>query len=163
MRHYLVLLAGLSLSGLVVSLSFLNTTSTRVSAAPVQLLAQAKRSGNVGGALAKQLQGKPVVVDIYASWCPACKNIAPTLSQLKRQYGNNVHFVVLDVSDRTKASQAEQQARALGLGQFFSANKSQTGMVAIIDPTTGNILTQYRNNANKSDYTTVLNAALSRR
>jgi thiol-disulfide isomerase/thioredoxin len=31
-------------------------------------------------ALAKQLQGKPVVVDIYASWCPACKNIAPTFS-----------------------------------------------------------------------------------
>jgi thiol-disulfide isomerase/thioredoxin len=35
------------------------------------------------GALAPQLQGKPVVVDIYATWCSGCKNIAPTLSDLK--------------------------------------------------------------------------------
>uniref|UniRef100_UPI0035932352 TlpA family protein disulfide reductase n=1 Tax=Chamaesiphon sp. TaxID=2814140 RepID=UPI0035932352 len=43
-------------------------------------------ASSVGGPLAQQLQGKPVVVDIYASWCPACKNIAPTVSQLKQQY-----------------------------------------------------------------------------
>jgi thiol-disulfide isomerase/thioredoxin len=39
-------------------------------------------------ALAKELQGKPVVVDIYATWCGACKNIAPTLSSIKQQYKN---------------------------------------------------------------------------
>jgi thiol-disulfide isomerase/thioredoxin len=44
--------------------------------------------------LAKQLQGKPVVVDIYASWCPGCKNIAPTLSQLRQQYIGKVNFVM---------------------------------------------------------------------
>jgi thiol-disulfide isomerase/thioredoxin len=32
-----------------------------------------------GAALAPSLQGKPVVVDIYASWCPACRTIEPTL------------------------------------------------------------------------------------
>jgi thiol-disulfide isomerase/thioredoxin len=32
--------------------------------------------------LAKQLQGKPVVVDIYASWCGGCKNIVPLLLAL---------------------------------------------------------------------------------
>ncbi|MGF1589840.1 MAG: thioredoxin family protein, partial [Pleurocapsa sp.] len=37
----------------------------------------ASKTENVGGTLAQQLQGKPVVVDIYASWCSACKNIAP--------------------------------------------------------------------------------------
>ena len=49
------------------------------------------------GALAKELQGKPVVVDIYATWCAGCKNIAPTLSQIKQQYKNTAHFVVFDV------------------------------------------------------------------
>ena len=122
----------------------------------------ASKGGNVGGPLVKQLQGKPVVVDIYASWCPACKNVAPTLSQLKKEYAGQANFVVLDVSDQAKASQAAAKARQLGLGQYFDANKSQTGMIAIIDPATGNILVQHRNNANKTAYTSVLNAALKR-
>ncbi len=70
--------------------------------------------------------------------------------------------MVLDVSDRSKASQAAAKARQLGLGQYFDANKSQTGMIAIIDPATGNILAQHRNNADKTAYTSVLNAALKR-
>jgi len=147
----------------------LNNTcySTPTTALPSPTIAQANpcaaKKANVGGSLAKQLQDKPVVVDIYASWCPACSNIAPTFSQLKKEYAGKVHFVVFDVSDKSKTNQAEAKARQLGLGQFFAANKSQTGMVAIIDPATGNVLAQHRNNPNKSAYTSVLNAAFSRR
>ncbi|WP_107669304.1 thioredoxin domain-containing protein [Cyanothece sp. BG0011] len=118
---------------------------------------------NVGGPLARELQGKPVVVDIYASWCAACKNIAPTLSQLKQQYQGKAYFVVLDVSDQAKARQAEARARQLGLGDFFAQHKSQTGTVTIVDPANGNILTQHRNNNKLSDYTSVLDAAISQR
>jgi thiol-disulfide isomerase/thioredoxin len=123
----------------------------------------AAKQGNVGGPLARQLQGKPVVVDIYASWCAACKNVAPTLSQLKQDYAGKAHFIVLDVSDRSKAAQSARKAQELGLGRFFEANKSQTGMIAIIDPATGNILAQHRNNANKSAYSSVLNSAISQK
>ncbi|MDJ0730694.1 MAG: thioredoxin family protein [Crocosphaera sp.] len=120
-------------------------------------------SRSVGGPLAKELQGKPVVIDIYASWCTACKNIAPTLSQLKKQYQGKAHFIVLDVSDKAKASQAEAQARQLGLGNFFAQNKSQTGSITIVDPANGNILSQHRNNSNLNDYTSVLDSAISQR
>jgi thiol-disulfide isomerase/thioredoxin len=123
----------------------------------------AAKKENVGGPLAPRLQGKPVVVDIYASWCPACQNIAPTLEQLKTQYGDDIHFIVLDVSDRAKTSQSETLATELGLSDFFAANRSQTGMVAIIDPATGNILAQHRNNANLTDYTSVIDSAISQR
>lgn len=175
----------LCLSSLVVTVSLVAATSVRTSATPNQRTSQlnacasrnpcagknpcasanpcASRNSNVGGPLARQLQGKPVVVDIYASWCAACKNIAPTLSQLKKDYEGKAHFVVLDVSDKSKASQAEARARQLGLEQFFAAHKSQTGMVAIIDPATGNILAQHRNNPNLADYTSVLNSAISQR
>ncbi|MBD2188438.1 TlpA family protein disulfide reductase [Pseudanabaena mucicola] len=121
------------------------------------------QSASVGGSLAKKLQGKPVVVDIYASWCSACKNIAPTLSQLKQQYAGKVHFVVLDVSDRSTTAQSETIAKELGLSAFFAANKTQTGSLTIVDPSTGKILSQQRNNPNKDTYTKVLDAALAKK
>ncbi|MFN4966575.1 MAG: TlpA family protein disulfide reductase, partial [Pseudanabaena sp.] len=109
------------------------------------------------------LQGKPVVIDVYASWCSACKNIAPTLSQLKKEYAGKVHFVVLDVSDRASTAKSEAIANELGLGNFFAANKTQTGSLTIVDPSTGKVLSQHRNNANKATYTKVLDAALSKK
>jgi thiol-disulfide isomerase/thioredoxin len=127
-----------------------NAVSVKASAATI---AQA-------GALSKKFQGKPVVVEIYASWCPACKNVAPTFSQLKKEYAGKANFLVFDVSDQGSTSRARNAAQQAGLGQFFSQNISQTGLIAIIDPATGNILTQHRNNPDKSDYTSVLDAAI---
>jgi thiol-disulfide isomerase/thioredoxin len=132
-------------------------TQNAVTPTSVQMIAQAS---NVGGALAKKLQGKPVVVDIYASWCPACKNIAPTMAQLKRDYAGKATFVVFDVSDQGKTAKSKALAKQLGLSKFLAENMSQTGLVAIVDPANGNILTQHRNNSNKSDYASVLDAAI---
>jgi thiol-disulfide isomerase/thioredoxin len=111
--------------------------------------------------LAKQLQGKPVVVDIYASWCPGCKNIAPTLSQLKQQYGNKMHFVVFDVSDSKKTQVSMKMAAKLGLAEFFNANKSKTSTVAIIDPATGKVIKQFENNPELAEYTTVIDRSIA--
>ncbi len=115
---------------------------------------------SVGGPLAQKLQGKPVVVDIYASWCPACKNIAPTVSQLKEQYAGKVEFVVLDVSDKSTTTEAEAKAQELGLSKFLADNKTQTGSLTIVDPSTGKILAQYRNNPDKTAYSQILDKAL---
>jgi thiol-disulfide isomerase/thioredoxin len=120
-----------------------------------------KAANSVGGPLAKQLQGKPVVVDIYASWCPACKNIAPTVSKIKQQYGNKITFVTLDVSNKASSDKAEAKAKQLGLSKFFAANKTQTGSLTIVDPATGNILGQERNNAELTAYSTVLDSAIA--
>jgi thiol-disulfide isomerase/thioredoxin len=117
---------------------------------------------SVGGPLAKQLQGKPVVVDVYASWCPACKNIAPTVAQLKQKYAGKVEFVVLDVSDKSSTTKVEAKAKELGLSEFFAANKTQTGSLTIVDPATGNILTQQRNNPDITAYAKVLDAAITK-
>jgi thiol-disulfide isomerase/thioredoxin len=122
-----------------------------------------KAATSVGGPLAQQLQGKPVVVDIYASWCPACKNIAPTVSQIKQQYAGKINFITLDVSSKSSSSKAEATAKKLGLSKFFAANKTQTGSLLIIDPATGNILTQQKNNPDLSAYSTVLDSAIAQK
>jgi len=111
-------------------------------------------------ALAPELQGKPVVVDIYASWCPACKSIAPTLSKLKQQYSGKVNFVVFDVSDRGSTASAQNRAKQLGLNNYFQAKKSQTALVAIINPANGEVIQEFRGNANVKDYQMALDKAL---
>ena len=113
-------------------------------------------------ALAPELQGKPVMVDIYASWCPGCKSIAPTLSKLKQQYSGKVNFVVFDVSDRGSTASAENRAKQLGLNSYFQAHKSQTALVAIINPATGEVIQEFRSNANIKDYQMSLNKAFQK-
>jgi thiol-disulfide isomerase/thioredoxin len=157
MRKLTTIFLGLALGTLTLLELPAQATNTQQNAvlvqAPVANVAQA-------GALSKKFQGKPVVVEIYASWCPACKNVAPTVSQLKKQYAGKANFLVFDVSDQGSTSRARNAAQQAGLGQFFSQNISQTGLVAIIDPATGNVLAQHRNNPDKSDYTSVLDAAI---
>jgi thiol-disulfide isomerase/thioredoxin len=122
--------------------------------------ASKKAATSVGGPLAKQLQGKPVVIDVYATWCAACKNIAPTVSQIKQQYGNKITFITLDVSTKASSAKAEATANQLGLSEFFAANKTKTGSLLIVDPATGNILTQQKNNPDLTAYSTVLDSAI---
>lgn len=137
------------------------TTILNVPISEVSNAGEIRVAATMAKPLAEELQGKPVVVDIYATWCPGCKNIAPTLSRLRQEYGNKAHFVVFDVTDRTTTQAAEAKARQLGLSEFLAANKSQTSMVAIIDPATGMILKQFRNNPNQRDYKAVLDMAIS--
>jgi thiol-disulfide isomerase/thioredoxin len=125
-----------------------------VAAQPIRIAA--------AGALAPELQGKPVIVDIYASWCPGCRNIAPTLQGLKTRYQDKANFVVFDVSDRKTTAEAAAMAKKLGLTSFFNANKASTSTVAIIDPASGKVLKQFRNNANANDYAAIIDAYVAK-
>jgi thiol-disulfide isomerase/thioredoxin len=141
--------------GAVAAIQNISTPSAKLPA-PATLIAKGETSP-----LAKKLQGKPVVVDIYATWCPACKNIAPTLSQLRQQYGTKASFVVLNVTDAKTTKASMKMATELGLTSFFNANKSKTATVAIIDPATGKIIKQFYNNAEIADYNSVLDRAIA--
>lgn len=155
-KSFLVLSLSVGSSSAAFGLTALVNAKPELSASqPVRI------AGAMAKPLAQQLQGKPVVVDIYASWCPGCKNIAPTLSSLKQQYQGKANFVVFDVSDRETTRMAEAKAKQLGLSEFLMANKTQTSMVAIIDPATGKVLKQFRNNPNQNDYVAVLNPAIA--
>ncbi|MCG9893343.1 MAG: thioredoxin domain-containing protein [Thermosynechococcaceae cyanobacterium MS004] len=102
-----------------------------------------------------------MVVDVFATWCAGCKNIKPTLSQLKQDYADKAHFVVLDVTDKGTLQETEASAAKLGLAKFLETTKSKTSTVAIVDPATGKVLAMFKNNPNKEDYTKVLDTALT--
>jgi thiol-disulfide isomerase/thioredoxin len=111
--------------------------------------------------LAQELQGKPVFVQIYHDECPTCRAFKPTLSSLQQQYGNSVHFVALNISTKSTTQDTVVKAEQLGLSNFFNAHRSQGGAVAIFNPSTGEVLTQYRQNLNKADYVKALDLAIA--
>ena len=59
------------------------------------------------------LEGKPVVLNFWASWCVPCKDEAPMLSRAAETYGDSVHFVGVDVKDARSDALAFVEAEGL--------------------------------------------------
>jgi thiol-disulfide isomerase/thioredoxin len=55
-------------------------------------------------ALLAQLQGTPVVLNIWASWCGPCRDEAPLLTAAAQKYGHQVQFLGVDILDQTGAA-----------------------------------------------------------
>ena len=54
----------------------------------------------------RQFQGRPVVVNFFASWCTPCRLEMPDFERVHQQLGDEVHFVGLNLqedADRARA------------------------------------------------------------
>jgi len=50
-------------------------------------------------ALIDTLEGKPVVVNFWGSWCPPCEDEAPHLAEVSEEFEGQVQFLGVDIVD----------------------------------------------------------------
>ena len=47
---------------------------------------------------------KPVLVDLWATWCRPCLMVAPILDELSEEYDGRINFVKVDVDQNPKTA-----------------------------------------------------------
>lgn len=49
---------------------------------------------------------KPAIIDFYASWCGACRIVAPMLESLAKEYGEDIYIYKVDVEKEKELAAA---------------------------------------------------------
>ena len=63
--------------------------------------------------------GKPVVVNFWASWCPPCKGEMPDFEAVYQKYGDDVQFMMVNLTDGQQETTASAKAYIEGQGYTF--------------------------------------------
>ena len=122
-------------------------------------VAPAFAAGSDAGAGPVAAKKKVTVAIIKAEWCSACKKVEPIMMELMQKYGENVEFVMFDVTNDEAAEKSAAKAKSLGLASFFEANKKKTSTVGVFKSGRQSFLTAM--NYNKGEYEAAINKALS--
>jgi cytochrome oxidase Cu insertion factor (SCO1/SenC/PrrC family)/thiol-disulfide isomerase/thioredoxin len=73
-------------------------------------------------ALLRSLRGYPIVVNVWASWCPACQAEYPEFAAASVRYGRQVAFVGADTDDYSaSAAQAYLDGHVLSYPSYVSS------------------------------------------
>ena len=80
---------------------------------------------------AQESDKKPLVLVVYADWCPYCQNLKPVLALMNERYRGRIRYEVLDVTTEATTARARERARSLGLEKFFDQNYVTTSLVVI--------------------------------
>ncbi|WP_067620432.1 TlpA family protein disulfide reductase [Alicyclobacillus acidiphilus] len=63
----------------------------------------------------KDLIGKPIFINIWASWCPPCQEETPDIVKAYKQYGSKVVFLSVNATSQDNMPDVEQFIKHYGI------------------------------------------------
>lgn len=103
--------------------------------------------------LASYVQGKPAVLEFWATWCPLCKQLEPRMAAAQKKYDGRVTFVSVGVKDNQTAAKQKAYAESMHLGGTFVFDRDGKAVAAYKVPHTSYLVVL--NAAGKVVYTGV--------
>ena len=84
------------------------------------------------------INGKPTLLEFYADWCEACREMAPFMVQLESEYSNQINFVMLNVDNaRWKDFIDKYQVNGIPHLNFFDKDSYPVGkLIGVQDQST---------------------------
>jgi thioredoxin 1 len=73
----------------------------------------------------------PVVVDVWATWCGPCRQLAPTIEALAEKYAGRVLVVKANIDQNSKAV-ADYGIRSIPMLLWFTKGKDDVLSVGIL-------------------------------
>ncbi|MBO5052127.1 MAG: TlpA family protein disulfide reductase [Clostridia bacterium] len=74
--------------------------------------------------------GKPIVLNFWASWCGPCKMEMPDFDEVYRQYGDEVQFLMVNLTDGSYETVATAAAFVAQNGYAFPVLFDTSGQAA---------------------------------
>ena len=87
--------------------------------------------------LLSQLEGTPVLVNFWGSWCPPCKEEMPRLVEAHREFGDRVQFLGVDILDNRDEAKAFMEEYGMTFPSVFDVpDEIKTSLGQFGQPTT---------------------------
>lgn len=68
-----------------------------------------------------QLRGKPVLINFWATWCGYCKAEMPSFQKMYDAYGDDVHFLMVNMTDGKRETKEKAESYLQAQGFTFPA------------------------------------------
>jgi cytochrome c biogenesis protein CcmG, thiol:disulfide interchange protein DsbE len=88
--------------------------------------------GREGALNDESLEGRPVVLNLWASWCAPCRFEAPTFREMESKYGNEVRFVGVAMMDSIEGAEGFVEEYDIGYTTAHDADRELEGALDVI-------------------------------
>lgn len=83
---------------------------------------------------------RPVVMEFWATWCPLCRKLEPSLQRAREQYGDRVMFVNVGVPDNQSPERQRAYVEERKMSGTFLFDRERVAMKAYQVPHTSYVV-----------------------